>query len=701
MEAVLDTPRFQCRISSGCAHYGSQNQMAHEQLASDLTLADIDSMLTSRMLLTLESKLDGFSKQLNGHLLQHEQAIQVMMQDFKCFIIRNNDDADCGQIQPNHSPYFTGSPSASASPQASGNDGTLEQSVPKNMKSSNGVQPPNAILPSNGCQLSEDPHVSQPKTSNESELEALSEPELKTLSEQEEYRKFDAQNYRSQLSKSLANLVPQDSGGQYFWFRRKVSNINSSACFERTCMFFIVCNAVMAGVHVEVAASEKKAMDDLVMFKYAQKAFTYWFTVELAVKLIVKGQRFFLSNPSWTWDFLDLFIVAVSLIEEVMQAADKGKSPKNVSFVRMVRMLRLISRASRVMRVLRLTKAFSPFRIMLTSLLCSLKSLVWVLVLMLFVMYLFAISFTSATTDFLVLQDRHRGFLTKQELDLFGQYGSLLRTTLTLYQSISGGFDWGVSTDLLGMIDSTWVLLFLFFHVFFAFAFLNVVTGVFCQSAMESAKQDYDNVVETHIESAETYARNLESLFRQIDSDCSGAITMREMEHHLLDPSIRAYLESLDINGEDAWTLFSLLDADGTNEVDIEEFVVGCLKLKGHARVANILKLSYESRSIHRHITQISKEIRRCRQAILGGSRETLYNATRELELPVTLQDPAGQLDALHDAAPEVDLPIIPRDQGFLEQWKTDQQTPVWNDPPQDQVAVLPHDHVRDGPIQL
>lgn len=406
-------------------------------------------------------------------------------------------------------------------------------------------------------------------------------------------------------------------------------------------MILIASNALLTGIQVEMAASENKYMDEVMVFKYIQFAYTCVFFLELAIRVGAKGRNFFMSNPSWTWDFLDVFIVGISLIEVAMQTVLDAESSQHVSSTRIIRIARLLLRASRAMRVLRLTKAFSSFRIMLTSVLCSLKSLFWVVAMMLFLMYLFAILFTSATTDFLVTNKSSTNHRTEWEHKLHLHYGSILRSLFTLYKSITGGFNWEITTELLIKMDPVWIVIFMLFHLFFVFAFMNVVTGVCCHSAMESAQQDYRNVIANHLDSAERCAEHFKQLFSLIDSDSSGKITIGEMEHHLQNPAVRAYFQSLDIDASDTWTLFMLLDEDGTHEIDIHEFVIGCLRLKNHVTVADLTKISHESKWIAKATHRVVQDVRQLNASITDISRQ--LNAMTKI-LPHELSYPPLEL---------------------------------------------------------
>merc|ERR1711904_37206 len=73
-------------------------------------------------------------------------------------------------------------------------------------------------------------------------------------------------------------------------------------------------------------------------------------------------------------------------------------------------------------------------------------------------------------------------------------YGSLSRCMLTLFQCVSGGMDWDNASRPLSDVGPILVIIFLGFICFVYFAVLNVMTAVFCQSALEHSMNDHDTL---------------------------------------------------------------------------------------------------------------------------------------------------------------------------------------------------------------
>merc|ERR1711862_400106 len=60
------------------------------------------------------------------------------------------------------------------------------------------------------------------------------------------------------------------------------------------------------------------------------------------------------------------------------------------------------------------------------------------------------------------------------------------------------------------------------------------------------------------------------------------------------DHRILTYFQVLGLEITDVETLFVLLDKDQKGSVDMDEFLLGCMHLKGEARSLDIAKLQYE-----------------------------------------------------------------------------------------------------------
>jgi len=144
--------------------------------------------------------------------------------------------------------------------------------------------------------------------------------------------------------------------------------------------------------------------------------------------------------------------------------------------------------------------------------------------------------------------------------------------------------------------------MFIFFVTFTYFAVLNVVTALFCQTAVESSMCDQDILLEKKTQGLEVIRSRLEKLFLELDdlnqNDDSpeGMFTFEELQDFMQEPRVQARFGILGIEADDAWSLFKLIDEEQSDIVSIENFVKGCMKLRGEATRLDLELFAYSFR---------------------------------------------------------------------------------------------------------
>mmetsp|Transcript_152047 Transcript_152047/g.291053 ORF Transcript_152047/g.291053 Transcript_152047/m.291053 type:complete len:635 (-) Transcript_152047:165-2069(-) len=372
----------------------------------------------------------------------------------------------------------------------------------------------------------------------------------------------------------------------------KIKKMTRSSWFEIFFACMIGSNAVLLGVEVIVSAS---ANVNSMTFSLIQVIFTAIFLMELLLRLVGGNgcRQFFLHSETQAWNIFDTIVVLCSLVETMIHfVLLKGEDPHSDSLSRWVRMAR-VARLARVLRIMRIVRFVGPLRVLVVSIASTLRTLCWAMLLLLIIIYVFAVLIAQATADHFK-QGSSDSFIQDKNTELDRYWGSLPVAMYTLFMSISGGVNWITVIEPLDKLGLLWGVLFIFFIVFSSFAVLNVMTGVFCESAIRSAQNNYEVKVQAVMSDRQRYISKLKSLFEQIDMNGSGELELEALHHLWCEESMRAFFTSLELEPNDCWMFFTILASHCESGVKIEEFVDGCMKLKGTAKAFDVAVISLE-----------------------------------------------------------------------------------------------------------
>lgn len=354
----------------------------------------------------------------------------------------------------------------------------------------------------------------------------------------------------------------------------------------------VLTNAAFLGIDLQLTLTGSDG-DELLSLRIIQYLYTFLFAAELLLRVVAHGKGFLFSED-WMWSVLDIFIVMTSLwevvagiLQEVVES-DVG-SINGISSLKAARIIRL-TRILKTVRVIRLFRFVLALRTLITSIFSTMKSLFWALMLLTLIVYVFAILFAQAINDYRLddvpVDDREQLEIASEKY-----FGDLSNTMLSLFMSIVGGVSWEEVIVPLKLISPMWVMVFVFYISFTYLAVLNVVTGVFCQSAIDSAQSDQAMMVQNILDDKQSHLQKINALFNQLGSESTGAITYEMFEEKLKSPAVQQYFQTLGLDVWDAWSFFKLLDQDAGGSVEVEEFLMGCLRLRGHATAIDVVKI--------------------------------------------------------------------------------------------------------------
>merc|ERR1712048_1041695 len=119
----------------------------------------------------------------------------------------------------------------------------------------------------------------------------------------------------------------------------------------------------------------------------------------------------------------------------------------------------------------------------------------------------------------------------------------------------------------------------------------NTITSLFLESTMAFAEHDTQQVIQDRLDRKDEYVKKLRDWFNNIDDCGLGSITYDQFAKHANDPSVHAFAEALDIELLDLEQFFSVLSDKGRRPVNLENFVIGCIKMKGSAKSMDLMDL--------------------------------------------------------------------------------------------------------------
>lgn len=347
-----------------------------------------------------------------------------------------------------------------------------------------------------------------------------------------------------------------------------LETILSSTAFQMLCTLVIMANSVYMGINTN--SQIKYALRNIGVGGESggettfiiEGSFLLFYILELLLKLWAWKLKFFFG-PDNTWNAFDLILVVSGVLGYFKIAQD----------IMWMRVVRAIVRLVKTLRIFRVVRFFKDLRIIMISFVSSIQTFWWGMVTIMLMIYMVAIVILQGVAEFVSATPADE--IEESVLEVVREsWGSLGKAILTQYMAVTGGGPWGKAISPLWLAGPLYYGIWLLYVALMAMAILKLLTGIFVQNARQAAAQDH----------AETIKVNIKSLFHDIDEDQSGHVSKEEFAACVHHPSAKSFFEGMGISTSDAEKLFHLIDEGGDNEVDIDEFILGCQKFSGPAK---------------------------------------------------------------------------------------------------------------------
>jgi len=338
--------------------------------------------------------------------------------------------------------------------------------------------------------------------------------------------------------------------------------ITSDMAMQRAVSSFANQNA---GTHADVQGPLWSVVCDFI--------FNFVFIAELVLRIVILDTRFFLG-ADWKWNLFDSCLVLLSIVEMMLSGVGY-----TTNFMRVLRVVR-VTRSLRMIRLVRFTHLVRKLRLMTVAIVNCGMMLMWAVLVLLIVIFLFSVVFLNALSQYIA--DAPVGNEYVDDMLVF--FSSLLMTMVTLFMAVAGGIDWWDVMRLLLEVSPGYAVVFMLFVIITVLAVLNVINAIFVNDAIESTRTDHDLRMSGELEETSLMLQRLTAIFAMMESPYgTGMLTEQCFAEQVEREDVKMQFALLGLYFSQGPHFFRLLDVDGNGELCIDEFVMGCLRLKGGA----------------------------------------------------------------------------------------------------------------------
>ncbi|CAJ1377552.1 unnamed protein product [Effrenium voratum] len=331
-------------------------------------------------------------------------------------------------------------------------------------------------------------------------------------------------------------------------------------------------------------------------------AFFLVYVAEFCLRFYAYGRICLRSN----WVKFDLFLIISSTCDLLLKLLNVQNDLLNqVMLVRMLRLLRLA-------RAVRLMVQFQTLWQLVQGLLHSVTTLLWTFLLVMILIYIFAIIGIEFIAVDAELPEDHPYNVAAREN--FSSFGDAVITLLQMFSMDS------IGSIYRPLVKHRFLLFFYFMTVLLilAIALMNLVTAVMVNSSLDQASEDKDAKKAWEEAKKKKQMEELKLMFHELDEDGSGDLSLDEIR--TAPEHLRLELKELAGNA-DIEELFVMLDYDGGGAVDSDEFCEGVFK----------------AASCDKESMELSRLTKQC-SLVLGNSR-SLLTAVSGQEAPRQVED--------------------------------------------------------------
>lgn len=308
-----------------------------------------------------------------------------------------------------------------------------------------------------------------------------------------------------------------------------------------------------------------------VYLNVSEHIFTTVFLVEWIIRVMDVSWLYFLNGAN----LFDTFLVWITGVLVMWILGPAGVNLSSIRRVGAFRMLRL----ARLCKAIRLMPVFRELWMLVSGIITCASLLSWSLIVGAVFHYTFAVACIELIAKDLMFED---------DAAVQRNFGTLPRAMLSLFQIMIFDSWSGIVTPIINK-DPKSCLIFFVFNGLAGIVLFNLLTAIVVQNAFSAAAADEDAKTQVKLQESTMIKAELYNIFRDLDEDESGCLSMEEFLDCLDDFAFIRKMKMLDIDLEELPDIFAIID-DGDGQVDQDEFIMGMMHLQGAAMSPEVLK---------------------------------------------------------------------------------------------------------------
>jgi len=360
--------------------------------------------------------------------------------------------------------------------------------------------------------------------------------------------------------------------------------------FENMTLAVIAFNAVWIAVDTDWN-KEANLTSASTLFQIVEHMFCVYFSGELIIRFMAFRRK--LDSMKDRWFVFDSLLVTFMVLETWVLTivgaltGNGGESPLGgTAILRLFRLLRL----SRLMRMLR---SLPELMILIKGMITAMKSVLYVMCLLVIILYVFGIAFTQLAVDTVVIRDRYfqNVLLSMYSLLIYG----------TFLDDLSQFCD-----DIRAESIPCLVLVFAFICLS-SLTVMNMLIGVLCEVVSAVATTEKEMIL------TQTVSDKMLGVVQSLDTNSNGMVSLSEFRKILEIPQALQALQDVGVDPAGVVDFAEMMffedsDPDKPVELPFDTFMEMILDLRC-SNTATVKDIKYMWRQINPKVANLTKDI--------------------------------------------------------------------------------------------